>query len=421
MLDGLLAFTEINVRKKITKKLVDEIEPSDKPVFVFDVDQAGFVLKVTPTGHRTYQLRYRMGGRNTRVRTYTIARHGEMTPEQARRTAQALVGDIRRGIDPSLAKQKRTQEERGAITVELAAADFMELHTKSKRRPRTITEYDKLLRNVILPAFGNRRIMDMATADIERWHHAMKATPYQANRALAVLSKLMNWAQSRGHRQGDNPCKMVEKFKEIGRKRYLSLQEIGRVGEAIRDLEAAGQLSPHVAAFFRVVLLTGMRKNEIQLLEWQRVNFDRSVILLEDGLDDGDAKNGSRDVPISGPVRLILADLPRISGNPYVFVGKLKGRPIVNVSKPWARVLAAADIPGVRIHDLRHTAASIGVASGASLALIGGVLGHKSPQTTARYVHLSDDPVRAVSETIAERIGQALNATQAEIVPLRRT
>ena len=405
MLEGPLAFTgEVLVRAKITKRLVDAIEPGAKQIVVFDTQVTGFVLKVTPTGHQTYQLRYRTGGRGSRLRTFTIAKHGQITPDQARRKAQALLGDVRRGIDPADAKKQREKAEKAVPTVSAVAADFMELHTKAKRRRRTIDEYGKLIRNLILPAFGKRRIEDLTASEIERWHHAMRDTPYQANRALAVLSKLMSWARSRDLLQGNNPCSLVEKFKEIPRKRYLTSEEISRLGTALQRLEDDGQLSPHAAAFFRILLLTGMRRDELRLLEWRRVNFDRSVITLEDRLDGGDAKTGYRDVPMSPPVREMLLDLPRIQDNPYVFVGKLPGREIVNLSKPWARVIAAAELPSLRIHDLRHTAASVGVAAGASLPLIGGVLGHRSPQTTARYAHLADDPVRATSGIIASRL-----------------
>jgi integrase len=147
-----------------------------------------------------------------------------------------------------------------------------------------------------------------------------------------------------------------------------------------------------------------MRKDELRLLEWHRVDLVRAVIVLE----DRDTKGGARDVPLSAPVMEVLSGLPRLKDNDFVFVGKRVGRPVVNVSKPWARILGAAGIDRARIHDLRHTAASVGVAAGVSLTLIGGVLGHKSHQTTARYAHLSDDPVRASSEQIADRIAQAL-------------
>jgi integrase len=394
------------MKAKISKSQVDQTVATTKPVIVFDTALSGFVLKVTPAGKKTFQLRYRLGGRNTPLRTYTIGTFGPITADQARKSAEMLIGDVRRGIDPAGEKAKRAIEASGGTTIAAISADFMRVHVETKRKERTAIEYGKLMESAILPKLGRKNVKDILVGDIEVWHHDLRATPYLANRALAVLSKMLNWAASRGFRSDDNPCRSVEKFKETARKRYLAPAEIGAVGGAIRQLEANNELSPHVAALFRILLLTGMRKDEVRLLQWSRVNLERSVFILK----DIDAKNGERDVPISAPVRQILATLPRFDGNPYVFVGKLSGQPVVNLAKSWKRVLASAGIAPTRIHDLRHTVGSVGVASGASIALIGGVLGHKSPQTTARYAHLSDDPVRATSETIAERVASALDS-----------
>lgn len=408
---------------KITKTLVDGTPvPDGKPLFIFDRELSGFVLKVTPSGKRIYQLRYRMGGREAAVTTYTLGRHGTpWTAELARKEAERLLLQVKNGIDPATAKKQKAIEDRSAVTLAIVVEDFLELHVRAKRKRRTTTEYEKLFRNVILPTLGQRRLKEIVPGDVERWHHGMKGTPYQANRALAVLSKFMNWATSRGYRSGDNPCKTVEKFKERPRKRYLSPVEIGAVGNAIRRLEESGDLAPHIAAYFRALMLSGMRKDELRLLEWRRVDLERGVIVLEDwdSKHEGDAKSGGRDVPINAPMRQIFTTLLRVEGNPFVFIGKRAGRPVVNVSKPWKRVLEAAGIEKARVHDLRHTAASVGVSAGATLLLIGGVLGHRSTQTTARYAHLAADPVRATSEAIGERVAAALDGkASADVVPL---
>jgi integrase len=403
------------MRCRITKAIIDRTPvPPEKPLILFDTDLPGFVLKISPKGRRTFQLRYRMGGRDTPKKTFTIGRFGPLTPEQARRQAQILLGDIRRGVDPAAEKAHRIAEERGAATVADVAADFMTLHVKAKRRTRTFAEYERLVSRLILPAFGTRPIKNLTTAEIERWHHGQRSTPYQANRALAVLASLVSWASQRGHLER-NPAVAVERYPEIARRRYLSPAEIGRLGHALRESVADGSLSPHVAAFFRLLLLTGMRKDELRLLTWDRVDLDRRQLVL----GELDSKTGSRCVPLSAPAVEVLTNLPPIGGNPYVFPGHLPGRPIVNVNKPWARVIARAGIEA-RIHDLRHSAASIAVAAGASLPLIGGVLGHKSQATTARYAHLSDDPVRATAEAIGDRAAAALDGATADVVPMRR-
>jgi integrase len=157
-----------------------------------------------------------------------------------------------------------------------------------------------------------------------------------------------------------------------------------------------------------------MRRDELRTLEWRWVDLDRNVFSLPD------TKVGRRDIPIAAPVQQVLAGLPRIEGNPYVFCGAKAGRPIINIAKSWKRVLKAAGIAHARPHDLRHTAASVAVTAGASLLLIGGVLGHKSSKTTERYSHLSDDPVRATSEAIAERISLALDSSPASVIHLSK-
>jgi integrase len=403
------------MQAKITKRLVDELVATEKPIFVFDTALAGFVLKVTPTGRRTYQLRYRMGGRSSPLKTYTIGVHGQLSPDQARRMAEGLVGDVRRGIDPATEKAKKKADDRGALTVETLSKEFLEIYGETKLKPRSYLEYERAFRKHLNPRIGRLKVRDVTHGEVERLHHAMKATPPNANRAIAALSKFFSWAIKGGYRPDrQNPCQGLEKYKEQGRERYLSAAEIAALGQAIRTCEDSGEITPWQAALFRVLLLSGLRRDELRTLEWRCVNFERSVIVLED------SKTGKRDVPISAPVLQILSELLRLEGNPYVFCGSKPGRPLVNVAKPWKRVLTLAGIDPARLHDLRHTAASIAVGAGASLVLIGGVLGHRNEKTTKRYAHLADDPIRATSEAIGERIAKALEGETAEVVPLKR-
>ncbi|MCB1506351.1 MAG: tyrosine-type recombinase/integrase [Hyphomicrobiaceae bacterium] len=404
------------MRRKLTKAAIDAISPRARPIVIFDTELPGFALKALPSGKKVFQLRYRMGGRNTPKRTLTIGNYGVLTPDGARRQAQIHLGEIRRGVDPAGEKARKLAQDRSALTLAAVAADFMVLHAKAKRRSRTVEEYERLIERLIIPTFGSRRLKDISSGEVERWHHGLKATPYQANRALAVFSKLMSWAAQRGYRDGDNPCRAVEKFAEVARRRYLSPAEIANLGEAIRACEADGSVTVYAAAFFRLLLLTGMRKDELRLLTWDRVDYARRVLVL----DELDSKTGRRDVPLSAPALQILHDIPRLGGNPYVFPGKRTGQPLVNVAKPWARVLAKAGIEATRVHDLRHSVGAVGVTTGASLLLIGGVLGHRSQQTTQRYAHLSDDPVRATAEAIGERVAAALDGKIGDLVSMQR-
>lgn len=403
------------MKRKITKRLVDDLAPGDKDIVVFDTDVPGFVLKLTPTGRKVYQLRYRMGGRSTPLRTFTIGKHGSLTPDQARRQAQTLLGDVRRGIDPAEAKAKRKAAELGAQTVEQLSAEFLEIYGRTKLKPRSLVEYERAFRSHINPRIGGLKVRDVSYGDVERLHHAMRATPPTANRTIAALSKFFTWAIRGGYRPDrQNPCQGLEKYKEHPRKRYLSATEIASLGDAIRVCEADGRLTVWQAGLMRALLLTGLRRDELRSLPWRCVNFDRAVLILED------PKIEPREFPMSAPLLELFSALRVVEGNPYVFPGKIAGQPIINLAKPWKRVLVEAGIDPTRVHDLRHTAASIAVASGASLPLIGGVLGHKSPQTTARYAHLADDPVRQTSETIAQHVIGVIGQEKATVVPLRR-
>ncbi len=405
------------MQAKITKRLVDGTSAANgKTVFVFDTELAGFVLKVTPAGGRTYQLRYRMGGRAAKLKTFTIGKHGPLTPDQARRLAEGLLGDIARGNDPAAAKAKRVLEDRGAITIAALSAEFLEIYGSHKLKPRTLIEYSRAFASHINPRVGTLKVRDTTHADVERLHHAMRDMPPTANRTIAVLSKFFSWAIRGGHRPDrSNPCQGLQHYREQARQRYLSPAEIAAVGDAIRTCEASGDISPWHAGLFRCLLLTGMRRDELRTIEWRCVDLDRAVFVLED------SKVGRRDIPITAPVQDVLARLPRIEGNPYVFCGFNSGRPLINIAKAWKRILAQAGIAHARPHDLRHTAASVGAASGSSLLLIGGVLGHRNSKTTDRYAHLADDPVRATAETISQRIAASLDGqTAAHELPLKR-
>ena len=411
------------MRAKITKKLVDELVATDKVLVVFDSELAGFALKAMPSGKQSYQVRYRMGGRRSPLKTLTLGRHGLLTPDQARRQALAFLGDIQRGIDPAEEKARKVSEDRGALTVKQLSAEFLDRGC-DKIKPSSREQYERAFRLHINPAIGALRVKDVVPGDVDRLHNALGRENIKttANRSVAILSKFFTWAIRAGYRPSrDNPCKGLERFEETKRKRYLSAVEIGALGEAIRTCEVGDVIDPWQACLFRCLLLTGMRRDELRTLPWGAVDFGRKMILL------ADSKTGARDVPMSAPVEAQLTALPRLAGNPFVFCGTKPGQAVVNVAKPWTRVLQAARIEKVRLHDLRHTAASIGVATGASLHLIGGVLGHKNSATTARYAHLSDDPVRATSEVIAKRISAVLDAKPgtdspgADVVPLRKT
>ncbi len=222
------------------------------------------------------------------------------------------------------------------------------------------------------------------------------------------MSRLMNLAEAWGWRPpGANPCKHVEKFREQAREGYLSADEIGRIGAAMEAMLKEQDIRPEAAAAIRLLLLTGARLNEILLAHWDWVDLERRVIELPD------SKTGKKPIYLSDAALEVIAELKatrRDPKNPYLLAGRSKGKPLNNLAKPWKRICARAGLSGVRLHDLRHTAASVAVGRGVNLPIIGRLLGHRQAQTTLRYAHVDADPALAAANEIGTAIGAALGS-----------
>jgi integrase len=399
---------------RITKRAVDAAKAAEADSFLWDSALRGFGLKVTPKGRKIYLVQYRVGGRHGRTRRVTIGEHGSpWTPDAARKEAKRILGEVDAGRDPAAEKAKAKADKALAVVLE----QFMAEHVRAKLKPRSRAEYERLAKLYIAPRLGRRPVGEIARSDVAALHYALRATPCQANRVLAVLSKFFAWAEKRGLSEG-NPCRHVEKYRERRRERFLSEAELARLGEALAQAERNGSCSPWTVGAIRLLLFTGARLNEILSLRWEHVDLERACLRLPD------SKTGAKTIPLNAPALDVLGRLPRVEGNPHVVVGERPGRHLVNLEKPWRRIRAAAGLSDVRLHDLRHSFASVAAGSGQSLVVIGKMLGHSQPQTTARYAHLADDPVRAASEAVARRIAAALDGGKegggGDVVPLAR-
>jgi integrase len=287
-------------------------------------------------------------------------------------------------------------------------------HVDAKLKTSTAAEYQRLARLYINAHLRRRLIGEVKRADVARLHHELRAKPYRANRTLALLSKLFNWAEKHGLRpDGSNPCRHVEKYREGRRERFLSQAELARLGDALRKAEADKSSSPWVIAAIRLLAFTGMRRNEVLTLRWEHVSEEHQSLMLPD------SKTGRKAIHLNGPALALLQTIPRLEGNPYVICGEKVGRHLVNLEKPWRRIRKVAQLDDVRLHDLRHSFASVAASGGQSLVVIGKMLGHSQPATTARYAHLADDPVKAASDAVGRHIAAAMGAgTSGEVVAL---
>jgi integrase len=209
--------------------------------------------------------------------------------------------------------------------------------------------------------------------------------------------------------QGSNPCKGISRFKEFARSRYLGREEISRLGEALRDLEAKQLITPNAANAIKLLLLTGARLNEVLCARWDWIDTERRVLMLPD------SKGGARAIFLSEvAIEVLTAQRELVQRNPFIFPGSGTEGHIINLRKPWVRVCTAAGIEGVRLHDLRHTAASIAVGQGSSLAIIGRFLGHTQAQTTQRYAHVDLDPAMRAANAIGQFISDAFEPQHAK-------
>jgi integrase len=382
---------------KLTKRAIDALQARDKDYFIWDSEIIGFGIRVMRSGAKTYQAQYRKGGRTRRV---SLGRHGNITPDQARLMARQFMGQVATGENPA----EELSLHRRAPTITALCDRFMAMHVSERCKPSTQAEYLRSLNLFVKPVIGAFKVVDVERSDIAELHHKNRATPYQANRTLGVLSKMFNLAEVWGLRpDGSNPCRHVPKFREHKRERYLSHAELQRLGMVLSAALEDGSETPHIIAAFRLLILTGCRLGEIQTLKWEYIT--------PHGMELPDTKTGARRIPLPQAARDVLAALPHDIGNPYVIAGKLEGRYATDFQHPWRRIRERAELEGVRIHDLRHTYASNAVSSGMPIQMVGRLLGHTQLQTTMRYAHLADEPVNQAAEENAARLSAAIGAT----------
>lgn len=391
---------------KITKRAVDALRPKvSKDTFLWDSKLSGFGVRCRPSGAKYYFIKMRAGKRQ---RWLTIGEHGApWTAETARKEALRLMGRREEGADP--AAERDSIKENPSID-ELGKL-FIAEHAQAKRKPRTAEEYRRILDVIVKPKLGSVSACDVTHTDIAGLHFALRATPYAANKVVAVLKKMFNWARKRGVRlrDGENPAEGIELYKEQKRILFLSAEQLTQLGIAMRELEKQEALEPQEASCVRLLLFTGCRLNEILTLKWEYVDRQRRTLELPD------SKTGQKTVQLSAPAMAVLSKLTRIKDNPFVIASpKVKGRHLVNLQKAWQRIREKAGLETIRIHDLRHAYGSMGASVGFGLPVIGALLGHTQASTTQRYAHVQNDLLKAAADAIGERLQEALDKNPVE-------
>jgi integrase len=380
---------------RLTKRAVDAAAPTLERYIVWDTELKGFGLRVEPSGTKSFLVRYRSNGRK---RFLSVGRYGPLTPDVARGLAKGLLASVDCGQDPAEERLKNRQ----ALTLRDLAARFMDEHVDAKRKCSTESHYQSAINLYVLPKLGARKAYDLTRADLSRLHLSMRHIPYRANHVLAVVASMYSFGAKHGLvPEGLNPALGIERYPEPRRERFLSSDELTRLGGAFRQLELDGRHGSGIAAL-RLLLFSGARLREILHLRWENVDLERGMLFLSD------SKTGRKTIVLGAAAIAVLESLER--NGPFVIAGKSFDQPRADLKKPWAAAIKLASLPNLRIHDLRHSFASVGAGAGLGLPIVGKLLGHSQAATTERYAHLDADPVRRAADIICNKISAALSS-----------
>ena len=403
---------------KFTKRSIEMLPVRDERQTFYDDELPGFAVRVGVSGKKSFYYIYRAGkGRNSVKRWVLLGVFPGLTVEQARQKYKDMAAAVQQGADPS----QNIRESKVAIQIAEALDHFADEYVV-KLKPNSIDFYKIVIRKHLKQHFGKIKAKDLGYSEIARFHASLKDTPYAANRSVNILSVFLNWCELHGYRERHtNPCKQIPLYKEHKRLEFMDEDVLTKFGETLltmednwiqrkktgerRYAEHVDTITPHSGAAIRLLMFTGARRSEILSLKWSYINFELGIAKLPD------SKTGFKVLQLPMPALAVLQKLPEVSE--YVFPSDSEVGHMVCLKNAWRAVCQQASLPGWRIHDLRHAFASIMVNSGASLPIIGKILGHTQASTTERYAHLQENPARKAAEDAAAKIA-ALTAKWGE-------
>ena len=398
---------------RLTKTAVERLVTTGKRYEVRDDEVPGFLVRVGVDGSKSFYLMYRAGkGRTAPKKRLHLGAFPKITVEQARAAAKEKAAAVTLGEDPA----ERLREDKAAVSI-AEALDAFQKEYVVKLKPSTISFYEVVIEKHLKPAVGKVRTKQLGYADVARFHAAMKEKPYMANRCIAVISVFLNWCELHGYRdKNSNPCKEIRLYKEHKRQEFMGATELAILGETLERMERTWHerqktkekrtakdvdtITPQASAAIRLIMFTGARRGEILSLKWSYIDLEQGIARLPD------SKTGFKVLQLPAPAVAVLNRMPQISE--YVFPSPSVTGHMVNLKDAWGDVLKQSGLTGWRIHDLRHAFASMMVNGGASLPIVGKILGHTQASTTARYAHLEENPARKAAEAAAAKIADVI-------------
>jgi len=359
--------------------------PASGNRIIYDSAVTGFGLRTTAGASKAFVLNYRTAGQEHRI---TIGSYPAWSVTAARQEAQRLRRRIDTGDDPMAFRKS----EREAPDMMALCKKYIEMHLP-KKRPSSQRSDLGMIRNYIGPGIGALRVSKVRYTDIERLHRQVSENaPFQANRMVALLSKMFSLAIKWGWR-ADNPASGIERNPEQPRNTYLTSEQAQRLA---RILECHPNRPAANAAY--LLMLTGARRSEVLAARWEQFDLGAAVWTKE---SSHTKQKRYHRVPLSDLAITLLRQMSATSESEFLFPGPGKRLHMIDIKKFWASACEDAAISGVRLHDLRHTFASVLVSQGEGLPVIGALLGHTQQQTTARYAHLFDAPLRNAANKAA--------------------
>ncbi|WP_428099673.1 tyrosine-type recombinase/integrase [Candidatus Rariloculus sp.] len=379
--------------RNLSNHTVDRLEAQDDTVY-WDRKLPGFGVRVYASGAKVYVVQARGPDGTRRV---TLGRHGVLGAEEARRRGTLVIARIKAGQDP-LPERTRARRIVGPTVAEVAAR-YMEEHVAVRCKPSTARIRRSVIGNHIVPRLGRLSLAAVERHHVIALHQRMAATPTQANIVVETLSQIFRKAETWGIvPEETDPCGSVVLYRKRRRERFLTDTEFERLGRVLDEALEIGGASWAAVAAIRLLLLTGCRRSEILSLRWDDVDLAAHELRLRD------TKTGPRIVPLSPSAVKLLASLPRSAGKPWVIPGRGTGSHMRKLGYTWRLLRLRADLPDVRLHDLRHSFASRALALGETLPMIGKLLGHRRITSTVRYAHLARASVHEAAEQVADSI-----------------
>ena len=367
----------------LTDARVGALKPRKSAHDVRDARLRGFGVRVLPSGRKRFFVHCQHRGERV---WKIIGDAAGMSVNEARSRAAETLAAVGRGED--------TPRDPAETLFETVAESAFHSH-RQVWKPGTLDVNRSYLKNQILPHFAGRQIVDIDNGDVRHWFASLRATPVAADRSMPVLSVIMREAEETGLRpEGSNPCRGVRRYRRKGRERFLSNDEIRRLSAV---LAARQERFPQQVAIVRLLLLTGCRKSEILSLRWS--NYREGHLFLTD------SKTGPRTVWLSRPARTILDALGRNGRQVFPASGAARWRGKTWLDGFWHAARAEAGLRDVRLHDLRHTYASIALTQGETVLAIARLLGHRGAETTLKYTHVADAATAGAAEIVGTALG----------------